>query len=488
MSSVPGMVTDKDPSPTVLPEYWPAPPPPELACPVWIPWPLAVLLAPLFWLMPRRMGPHFAAVRWPGALFAHVLWVFYGIGCVAIASAMPRFGLAAYAVGRMPEQGADTAVSGDTLSQVLRDPPALVALILAGHPYGEITSAVTNAQSLYAGLGLVAVAEAGLILMACLLMPYATAGERGQLLFSRSVKLTLWSTTSLPVLGIAFQAIELLNYTRKQLDELWAGAIGLYILWFVWIWLRSGLRYAGPTEGPAWEPRRPLCETCGYALTGLKSTDNCPECGTAVALSLPERRRPTAFSAARSLIGRPIAFVRTWRDALRWDFHRRLEIGSEYPAARRFAIVMCIVGGLLPQPTILADVMLNVSRGRGLQGWADFVAPCIGIGLALLLVLSVLVLASRVSGDGPIRRAAPIVFYWSAWFIPLIAAVYLSLGLMYVIKKVLRIRREVPWLPENWPDWGDLLCAGAAMLIPIVFLYAAIRLARALRQTRFANG
>ncbi|NLE61507.1 MAG: hypothetical protein GX616_24410 [Planctomycetes bacterium] len=462
--------------------------PPKPVRALWIPWPLAVVLVPLFWLLPKRMGPHFAAVRWPGVIVAHLVWVVYGLGCMTVAYWTPLFGWVAYLTGRTSGRETEALWPDPTFSQIARAPMAVLGSLLAGNPEFGVNGWVGVGADLAIGLAMAVAVEAGLILLACLLMPYATAGERGQLLFSRSVKLTLWSTTSLPVLGIAFQAIELLNYTRKQLDELWAGAIGLYILWFVWIWLRSGLRYAGPTEGPAWEPRRPLCETCGYALTGLKPADNCPECGTAVALSLPERRRPTAFSAARSLIGRPIAFVRTWRDALRWDFHRRLEIGSEYPTARRFAIVMCIVGGLLPQPTILADVILNVSRNRGLEGWADFVAPCIGIGLAFLLVLSVLILASGVSGNGSIRRAAPIVFYWSAWFIPLIAAVYLSLGLMYVIKKVLRIRREVPWFPGNWPDWGDLLCAGAALLIPIVFLFAAIRLARALRETRFANG
>ena len=47
-----------------LPEYWPAGPTVEPVRAWWIPWPIAIVLLPLLWLMPKRMGPHFAAVRW----------------------------------------------------------------------------------------------------------------------------------------------------------------------------------------------------------------------------------------------------------------------------------------------------------------------------------------------------------------------------------------------------------------------------------------
>jgi hypothetical protein len=38
-----------------------------------------------------------------------------------------------------------------------------------------------------------------------------------------------------------------------------------------------------------------LCETCGYALAGLDADSACPECGTPVAESLPDRRPGSAW-------------------------------------------------------------------------------------------------------------------------------------------------------------------------------------------------
>ncbi len=42
-----------------------------------------------------------------------------------------------------------------------------------------------------------------------------------------------------------------------------------------------------------------LCERCGYVLEGLDPAGNCPECGKAIAESLPERRVGTAWQRGR---------------------------------------------------------------------------------------------------------------------------------------------------------------------------------------------
>ncbi len=53
----------------------------------------------------------------------------------------------------------------------------------------------------------------------------------------------------------------------------------------------------------AWEDEFTLlCERCGYVVEGLDPAGNCPECGKAIAESLPERRVGTAWEQAPSLL------------------------------------------------------------------------------------------------------------------------------------------------------------------------------------------
>ncbi|MFI4896500.1 MAG: hypothetical protein ACIARR_01600 [Phycisphaerales bacterium JB059] len=56
-----------------------------------------------------------------------------------------------------------------------------------------------------------------------------------------------------------------------------------------------------------------LCERCGYVIEGLDTGGACPECGKAIAESLPERRVGTAWQAGRS----PSSLVRTWARSVR---------------------------------------------------------------------------------------------------------------------------------------------------------------------------
>lgn len=56
-----------------------------------------------------------------------------------------------------------------------------------------------------------------------------------------------------------------------------------------------------------------LCERCGYVIEGLDPEGACPECGKAIAESLPERREGTAWQAGRS----PVSLLRTWGRSVR---------------------------------------------------------------------------------------------------------------------------------------------------------------------------
>ena len=74
-----------------------------------------------------------------------------------------------------------------------------------------------------------------------------------------------------------------------------------------------------------------LCERCGYVVEGLATDGVCPECGTPIAESLPERRVGTPWQQQRS----PGSLLRTWWMTLRhpWAtldimrFDRRASVG-----------------------------------------------------------------------------------------------------------------------------------------------------------------
>lgn len=287
-----------------LPEFLPIVPRRPLARPWWIPWPVAILLAPLLWLLPKRMGPHFATVRWPGVILANLIYVIYGVSCIVLAKTSPRYSWIAYALGRSPGQNDDLPLPGPTLSQIARSPLAAALNAWEAGSGGELLAQILIGMSAYIVLVLV---------LAVLLMPVAAAGEKKRYRYARCVKLTLWAMTSILPLGLALNAIELIYATPEltyqerltrtmnpamgvpavdeKLHTWWRWTIAVYALVFLWIWLRSAWRYPGTTEGPAWPPRRPTCRQCHYQLTGLTPEDRCPECGTPVADSLATRKR-----------------------------------------------------------------------------------------------------------------------------------------------------------------------------------------------------
>src|SRR5690606_25841087 len=134
---------------------------------------LLVVLTPLFWIMPLRMGPHVTAVRWPGIIAAHLFWTIYGLGLCAVAVVAPRFGWVAYLTGY--SAGSDMAVvPPPTLSQVFRSPPAIMVWGLA-----EVAS---TGEEMVLVIGAFFGVEAVILAAAFLLMPFAAHGEKFRVL------------------------------------------------------------------------------------------------------------------------------------------------------------------------------------------------------------------------------------------------------------------------------------------------------------------
>ena len=494
MGSPSDKIGERQPPAETLPEYWPDGPVAQPVRPVWLPWPIAVVLAPLLWLLPKRMGVHFAAVRWPGVIVAHLVWTIYGIGCIAIAYWATGYSWAAYISGKSP--GRDVSLLWPvTWLEIARSPLALLALGLA--------QKLDEFEDLMLGLGVLAGVELGLILVAELLTPYAAAGEKVRKLWGRCVKLTLWSTTSLVVLGLVLQAIELdLLPGDPPKEPLTILAVSGYVVWFVWIWMRSGSRYGGPAEGPGWDRRRPLCEECGYRLTGLTPASRCPECGTPVAGSLPQHRRPTPFAAASSPWARDPAFFRTFAGALTGrGFYKRLAILGGHAAARRFAIYVCVLCGPVYILTMSVSVLLSFDRSFVLEVFKNFFEPVdsflgcvavlvvtwVAVSVSLLGVLGFVGLLEPRFGYRPMHRSATVVFYWAAWLPPVVMAVAVATVLVIWFE-------EHGYMHGTTRVWflgtidNALIYGATPFALPLLVLTGALaRLVQATRQTRFAN-
>jgi len=488
-----------------LPEHWAQTTATEPVRAWWIPWPIAVLAVPLLWILPKRMGPHFAAVRWPGVIATHLLWTLYGVACICLAVNAPEYGWIAWlkdgGIGERP------AYAQMTFSQTARAPVAQVVWDLCKEAnfsggwrspgFPEIGSLV----DLLLWLAVVAGTEISLAIPALLLMPYIAAGERTRRLFFRSLKLTFLSTTIIFPVSLAMQcAVIWLN--RSFDDEIAFSLItALGCVWFCWVWIRAGMRYAGPAEGPGWEPWKALCENCGYSLTTLKPNGRCPECGWPVSYSLPSSRHPTPMAAAKDRIAAVTAFLLTYLAVLaKGNFFKRIAVHAEFETARRFVVWSSIVSVPLAilitviciRPTAeweeLTTDLASASNRDVMEGICMLAATWAFTTIGLLLILGGTVLVYAWFGWKPIRPRAVVVFYWSVWLTPLYAAVCAATVIVIVMSRSAVLAQRVDLGRFGDAEWFILLAPVPfiVLMVPTLVL-SARRLLRGSREIRFAN-
>ncbi|GMU23324.1 MAG: hypothetical protein AMXMBFR13_34030 [Phycisphaerae bacterium] len=463
-----------------LPEYWPELPAPEPVRAWWIPWPVAVLIAPLLWLFPKWLGPHFTAVRWPGVILGHLFWTSYGIGCIALGEYAPRYGWVAWFTGQMPGQQDWSPWPVPTVSVIFRSPLALLGRAIIQNV--EEWQVLVLGAALIVGLHLALLAA-----MTILIMPWITLGEPLRKLVARSVKLTLWATGSLVLFGLAWQAVALLPETVLEplhRYEVQAFMIAAYGTWFIWMWMRSGARSPLPADGPAWTRRAPACESCGYTLTGLKPQDRCPECAAPVAESLPDCRRPTAFQSARDVARRAAGFWTTAYAVMTdRDFFRQMAIHRAHEQARWFAWLICwlevvIVAGLAI-PIVLLEPG-DLTPGNLLVGLPVFGLVAGGIMVGLIGLIA-------HAPRRPLLHAVTVVSYWSIWLVVITIAAMLTVSVLSLMARPDWLRGHVSLGMLGRVPWAvlfDLLLCLPAMFL---LLIAVWRLSRALRDTRFAS-
>jgi hypothetical protein len=273
--------------------------------------------------------------------------------------------------------------------------------------------------------------------------------------------------------------------------------LALSVAWFLWIWLRSARRYAGPAEGPGWEPRRPACERCGYVLTGLTTADGCPECGQAISESLPDHRRPTAYAASGGFARIP-AFFRTAIGILlgRPSF-RNLTILDAHSAARSFAIGSCLLASGTAAAISLPGIMFYYHKdGRiPLEGIAEWVTVFVLIWMLAFTAFVLLTgaVALLVSGFGfrPLQSRATVVFYSSIWLLPVAAmGIATAAGYIAVVEGYTIFERTS--LGALWHRYSSdsprrPFIFVPAILLGLTILFAGVHARAALRAIRFAN-
>lgn len=464
----------------VVPEFVDPPAPPASCGPrplrwgAWIP---AVALLPF---APKRIGVRLSAASWPVAILAFM-------ACAVLAV------LIAGHIGSHfydPTAGIMFALSGVNPPQPSVDPHDDLGLV--SRAQNVVTSALNTIYLTTASFGDI-YAVWGVMLASCFLclllgvlaLPYIATGERLGRLLSRSLKLSLFSSVMLVVAAMGAAAITYIGLRfPSQFEYLeWTPTfITMSVIaaaWWFNVIVRMGRLYAGPPDGPAWQPVRPRCLACGYVLTGLPRDGDCPECGLTIADSLSENRTTSAWVAARKLLDQPSGWLRTslavFRDP---NFFRRLDVTGGTSKAIDFAgLSSAFPAAVFAAGGILAGIFVTDSSHAAiwlriaLAAFFGLAAFC-GVRLVFFGLLSLIgLLVGYRRGVDP-RAVTVAVCYSSARLLPA-WAVLIAIVLLQDV-----VRRAAAAFPQFPVSIGMLL-----MLIPVLLvLRAALQIRKSVRE------
>lgn len=439
---------------------------------------LALPMMVLLWFFPRTMGVRVAASGWTAAILAHVLGMIIGLGLIMWAEAFfwsNPAGMLPVAWGQpLFEMETTYPTPNMTWSEILRGP--FVALATTLHASSGLGMGAIRF------LWITIAIEAGMLVLALVLMPFAAAGETRRALFGRCLRLAWWSTSMAALLGIGWLLNPIWRYWLK-LDRNWHPsdyiALSLFGLWWLVVLLRSGFRFAGRPVGPAWNSRPPECEGCGYLIARLPLDTNCPECGRSVSQSLPDIRQPPPIARTDERTGTVNSYIKTFRVAINdRDYFKRLSVYRVHSPDRSFFFAQCFIMAV----GFALIGRLTAPEGEG--WWVMMVTGCIAFAL---LILTSGAIASSVSllGRRDVMPAAIVTFHALA-FVPIIL---ISTGL--ILAGSVGVTALVA---ENSPDLSDgvivgLVAAGVAGIVVGGWIggVAVLRFFRAYSQTRRAS-
>ncbi len=434
----------------------------------------------LYWLLPGRLGPHLAVGSWRRALTAHVVSILFAL----LALSVP----AVIALQRTyPEL------------RTLHDLRTLAAEVILAFAASSIG---VGAEPLLLILAAVPLSQVLLLGLAVLLMPWCAGGDSAGSVLRRSLKNVYWATTLLvPIALLCGFLWQSESSDRFQLPEWLAGAIVLLLVGIVGLLVPRALltgasRYVGPSDGPAFKPRQPRCDDCGYFIVGLPLDTNCPECGTPVSVSLPGGRRgPLPWQEIQF---RPRGFAHLvhmqWLVLRDPNFFRRIMVHEGLATSRHFwwGTFLCMLLGSLG---ILAAVqyLLVLPRTSVYQGTyvvmafvavASVIVPLL---LQAMMMFPACLAAQFRLGIRDYRHSAVVCYYASPLMWPTLLAIGLAMLLAteplaswlwkYETITILGIRLE-----------GEYLFAGlCGLMILGTLLFWWLRLQHALRVVRYAN-
>ncbi|NLX21428.1 MAG: hypothetical protein GXY55_07110 [Phycisphaerae bacterium] len=434
----------------------------------------------LYWLFPGRLGPHLAVSSWRRALAAHVLSILL-VGLVLSVS---------LAVG---------LYSANPEVRTLHDLRTLLAesVITAAN-----ASTSGDIEEVLLAIAVIPLSELLLLVLAVPLMPWCAGGDSTRSVLRRSLKNVYWATTLLVPMALLYGFLwQSESFDRSELPEWLAGGIVLLLVGIVGVLVSRALltgasRYVGPPDGPAFKPRQPRCDDCGYLIIGLPLDANCPECGTPVSVSLPGGRRGPLPWQALQFQPRGLAhLVRMQWPVLRDpDFFRRIMVHEGLPAARHFwwGTFLCMLLGslgilaavqhllVLPCTSIHQETYAVVTLGAV----ASVIVPL--LLQAMMMFLACLVAQYRL--DIRDYRNSAIVCYYAS---PLMWPTLLAIGLAML----LATEPLASWLWKYKAIQilgvlldGECLFAGlCGLMILGTLLFWWLRLQHALRVVRYAN-
>ena len=167
---------------------------------------------------------------------------------------------------------------------------------------------------------------------------------------------------------------------------------------------------------------------------------------------------------------------------------------GEHSAARCFAVWTCLLtSAVMSWPVLIAlDYLFSYQRITprslvSLHDWAKAVVTWGLMSVILIAGLGAIGLLSSGFGYRQLQRHATVVFYWSAWWLPVgVTAIATSYLVWWLLQ------RELFHYTIQLPQMGTLNLYQAVAVLPAAIpiglaVHSLFRLGRAIRQTQYAN-
>ena len=458
--------------------------------PTWRPhWTAVPFLLPLVFVRPRWLsGPIGVGSLWT-AFVAHVVSWFFVILCAGMMVGMGEYLFDGNAVGG----GVSPSYIHLLLYGVVEIWLTLMVEFVDWHDFVDMTAGAV-------------LSEIGFLVLAVVLAPWIARGERRWRMWLRSLKIVLWATIGLSLMPISLAVIftgmffllpyELSDGLGNVFQEILVTLLCVNPLVLLWMLARLGEQYCGPPVGRLYEPHALRCRDCGYELTFMEHSANCPECNLSIALSLPNRRPTPAFVRAASVWRQIREYPALWWQSLRGRrFGLRLPVFNAHRGAWRFLGMTAGVVGVFGMLAILigGELLNDYDYERGLSYviastiFRLTMTFCLTASGTMLMVLVVGCVLSGFGWSEPERKTT-VVAYSSGWLAPCAVCVCFGVGWARLLPEVWPGTRFITY--EIAGQHLDLLvmlaCAGFLPAAGCLLMWF-VQIYKMMRATRYAS-